>query len=46
MCKPENEDSTHFTLWCPDYSETRNKCVKLEKPYMENEGKITGDFYI
>lgn len=34
---------THFILWCPEYSETKNKCVKLQRPYIKHKGKIIGD---
>ena len=40
LCGNEKEDLKHFLLWCPAYSEVRQKNIKLQQPYQEEENTI------
>ncbi len=42
MCGNENEDLKHFLLWCPAYSADRQKNIKLQQSFQE-ENNIIGD---
>ncbi len=44
MCDCECGDLVHFLLWCPVYNEERPKCRELQRPYIENEEEIMGNF--
>ena len=45
MCEMnEIENLNHFLLQCPAYSEERNKNPVLQRPYIENEEQIIGNF--
>ena len=43
MCEEEKEDLKHFLLWCPAYSDVRQKNIKLQQPYKEEEDDIIGE---
>ncbi len=43
MCGSEKEDLKHFLLWGPGYSDERQKNIKLQQPYQEEES-IIGEF--
>ena len=43
MCGAENENLNHFLLWCTKYNEKRNKCWKLQRPYIEDEDQVIGE---
>ena len=36
MCGSEKEDLRHFLLWCPAYSDERQKNEKLQQPYKQD----------
>ncbi len=36
MCGAD-EDLKHFLLWCPAYTEIREKITRLQQPYIEEE---------
>ncbi len=40
MCGSEKEDLKRFILWCPAYSEERQKNIVLQQPYQEEEDVI------
>ncbi len=40
LCGAENEKLEHFLLWCPAYSEERQKNVDLQQPYTN---EVIGD---
>ncbi len=35
MCGSEKEDLRHFLQWCPAYRDERQKNIKLQQPYQE-----------
>ncbi len=43
MCGNENEELKHFLLWCPAYSAARQKNIKLQQPFQEEDDNIIGD---
>ena len=44
ICGEEDETLPHFLLHCPALSDTRNKIISLQKPYMEDEVQIMTPF--
>ncbi len=36
MCGSEKGDLKHFLVWCPAYSDERQKNMKLQLPYQEH----------
>ncbi len=43
MCGSEKEDLKHFILWCPAYSEERQKNIILQQPYQDEEEHVIGE---
>ncbi len=43
MCGNDNEYLKHFLFWCPAYSADRQKNIKLQQPFQEEENNIIGD---
>ncbi len=39
----EKEDLKHFLLWCPAYSADRQKNIKLQQPFQQEEDNVIGD---
>ena len=44
ICHSEEEDINHFMLHCMGLSTLRNKTLELQKPNIEDEAKIIGDY--
>ena len=44
LCDGEWEDLNNFLLWCTEYSDIRNETIMLQRPYIQEEEKIIGQF--
>ena len=44
ICREEEETLAHFILHCPALSETRRRIVCLQKPFIQDEANILGNF--
>ncbi len=40
----DDEDLTHFIMFCPKYREIRQQCPELQQPYEEHINQVTGKF--